>query len=80
MELRRRFSVKLPAFLASCEEDADIIILLETHCAPPVVPCFSVCLFIREGAKRASGGIDVLVHEQLAAHVQPWQPTTCPAD
>ena len=30
----------------------------------------------REGAKRASGGITVLVHERLAAHVQPWQPVT----
>jgi hypothetical protein len=74
-------SVKLLAFLASCGEDADIIILLETHlphgCAPPVVPGFSVWLFSREGAERASGGIAVLVHERLAAHVQPWQPTTC---
>ncbi len=75
------FSVKLLAFLASCGEDADIIILLETHlphgCAPPVVPGFSLWLFSREGAKRASGGIAVLVHERLAAHVQPWQPTNC---
>lgn len=75
------FSVKLPAILASCGDDADIFIITETHLPPscplPDVPGYSCWLFSREGAKRASGGIAVLVHERLAAHVQPWQPTTC---
>jgi hypothetical protein len=58
------FSVKLPALLDSYG-DADIIIIPETHlpgdAAVPDIPGYSVWLLCRAGARRASGGVAVLV-------------------
>ena len=73
------FHLKLRALLASCG-DADIIIITETHlpagCIVPDLPGYRTWLLSREGAKRSSGGIAVLVHERMAEYVQPWQPMT----
>ena len=75
------FIGKLLAILDSCG-DADIIILLETHlpgdASLPDVPGYRVWSHSRVGAQRASGGIAVLVHERLAAHVSLWASPTTP--
>lgn len=43
----------------------------------PEIPGYVCWAHSREGARRASGGIAVLVHERLASHVQRWQPGAC---
>jgi hypothetical protein len=73
-----RFYDKLPAILEDCGY-ADIIMIVETHLPDGCVPCvpgYLISVLNRKGAQRSSGGIAVLVHERLAAHVQPWAPTT----
>ncbi len=75
------FVSKLFALLDSYG-DADIIILLETHlpgdASVPVVPGYRVWVHSRMGAQRASGGIAVLVHERMAAHVSQWASPASP--
>ena len=74
------FMQKVPALLDSCG-DAEVVVVTEPHlpgdAAPPVVPGYSVWVLSRMGALRPSGGVLVLVHDSVAAWVQPWQqPTT----
>ena len=75
------FIGKLLAILDSCG-DADIIIMLETHlpgdARVPDVPGYRVWVHCRVGAQRASGGIAVLVHERIAAHVKQWASPATP--
>ena len=53
--------------------------LVESHlpegAALPKIPGYVAWVCSRAGARRASGGMVVLVHESLAPHVQPWQPS-----